>query len=54
MAATRKFAEGWDRIFGFQSPIHRVNGCNAADAQAAWNAIMRFSPLFIGSMAATS
>jgi len=37
----------------FQSPIHRVNGCNKAKEAEAKAAYDGFSPLFIGSMAAT-
>jgi len=38
----------------FQSPIHRVNGCNGVQRCTEQIEITGFSPLFIGSMAATS
>jgi len=37
----------------FQSPIHRVNGCNSPIKSLPTANIDSFSPLFIGSMAAT-
>jgi len=53
MAATRNGHGKRGNQVTFQSPIHRVNGCNLQHQQNLHADVLCFSPLFIGSMAAT-
>jgi len=53
MAATGRRERPPDQTGSFQSPIHRVNGCNIPSTVFTKGNWTGFSPLFIGSMAAT-